>query len=187
MIADGYPACLHNAQIKEQTMNMSMYEATLPPFIRTLSNLGVIVEKAMAFAANKKIEGTVLANYRLAPDMLPLARQIQIATDTAKGCAARLAGVEPPKYEDNEQTLPELKERLHKTIDYLKTFKPEQIDGTEEKTIELKFPQKTFTFKGMPYVTGFVLPNFYFHVTTTYAILRNCGVEIGKNDYLGQM
>lgn len=168
-------------------MNMSMYQATLPAFIRTLSNLGAILEKAMAFAATKKIEPTVLADYRLAPDMLPLARQIQIATDTAKGCAARLAGVEPPKYEDSEKTLPELKERLQKTIDYLKTFSAEQIDGTEEKTIELKFPQKTFTFKGLPYATGFAVPNFYFHVTTAYAILRHCGVEIGKTDFLGQM
>lgn len=168
-------------------MNISMYQATLPVFIRTLSNLGAILEKAMAFAATKKIEPTVLASYRLAPDMLPLARQIQIATDTAKGCAARLAGVEAPKYEDNEQTLPELKERLQKTIDYLKSFKAEQIDGSEEKTIELKFPQKTFTFQGLAYVTGFAVPNFYFHVTTAYAILRHCGVDIGKTDFLGQM
>lgn len=168
-------------------MKMSMYQATVPAFTRILGNLGAILEKAMAFAEAKKIDGTVLTNYRLAPDMLPLARQVQIATDTAKGCVARLAGVEPPKYEDNEQTLPELKERLQKTIDYLKTFSAEQIDGSEEKTIELKFPQKTYTFQGMPYVVGFVLPNFYFHVTTTYSILRHCGVEIGKTDYLGQI
>lgn len=167
-------------------MSISMYNASVPVLIRMLNNLQKILEKASAFADSKRIDSKVIAAYRLAPDMLPLSAQIQIACDTAKGCGARLAGVEPPKMEDNEKTLAELTTRIQATIDFLKTLKAEQIDGSEEKHIVLKFPNNTFEFKGLNYLLGFVQPNFYFHCTTAYAILRHCGVEIGKMDYLGQ-
>jgi hypothetical protein len=163
-----------------------MYQATVPVFIRMLGNMGRIIDKAMAFAEAKRIDTAVLAGYRLAPDMLPFSSQIQIACDTAKGCGARLAGVEAPKYEDNEKTLPELKQRVQKTIDFLKTLQATQVDGSEGKQIVLKFPNSTFEFTGLNYVLGFAQPNFYFHCTTAYSILRHCGVEIGKMDYLGQ-
>jgi len=167
-------------------MQISMYQATVPVFIRMLGNMGRIIDKAMAFAEAKRIDTAVLAGYRLAPDMLPFSSQIQIACDTAKGCGARLAGVEAPKYEDNEKTLPELKQRVQKTIDFLKTLQATQVDGSEGKQIVLKFPNSTFEFTGLNYVLGFAQPNFYFHCTTAYSILRHCGVEIGKMDYLGQ-
>jgi hypothetical protein len=118
--------------------------------------------------------------------MLPLARQVQIAGDNAKGCAARLAGVDPPKFEDNETTFPQLLERVDKTVAFLKTLKPAQIDGSEGRDIVLKFPNRTFEFKGLSYLTTFALPNFTFHVVTAYAILRHNGVELGKPDFLGR-
>ena len=167
-------------------MTISMYQASVPVFIHMLNNLVAILEKAAAHAEAKKIDPAVLINSRLAPDMFPLSRQVQIATDGAKGCAARLAGLEPPRYEDNESTFPELIARLRKTIDYLATFTPAQIDGSEEKTIVMKFRDSSRTFVGLPYLLHYVLPNFYFHVTTTYAILRHCGVELGKQDFLGK-
>lgn len=166
-------------------MNVSMYQTTLPGYIRALKNLDAILDKAATFCEEKNIKPDVLVNYRLAPDMHPLTTQIQIASDTAKGCAARLSGVEPPKYEDNETTLPELKARIAKTIDFLKSVSPEAIDGTEDKDIQLKFPNATLDFKGLDYVVHFVTPNFYFHVTTAYAILRHAGVPLSKYDYLG--
>ncbi|MDP1678654.1 MAG: DUF1993 domain-containing protein [Candidatus Nitrotoga sp.] len=167
-------------------MSISMYQASVPPIIHTLSNLRAILEKAGAYADARKIAPSVLVNARLYPDMLPLSRQVQIASDIAKGGACRLAGVEPPKYEDNESTFPELVARLDKTIALLETFKPEQIDGTEDKTINLPLHDRTLTFKGLPYLLDSVLPNVYFHVTTAYAILRHNGVEIGKQDFLGK-
>ncbi|MGH9906131.1 MAG: DUF1993 domain-containing protein [Pyrinomonadaceae bacterium] len=166
-------------------MTISMYQASVPASIRMLNNLSAILEKAAAHAEAKKIDPAVLTNSRLYPDMLPLARQIHIATDQAKGCGARLAGVEPPKFEDKETTFPELIARIEKTISFLRELKPEQIDGSEEKTITLQVRNNTLTFEGMPYLLNFALPNFYFHVTTAYDILRHCGVEIGKRDYLG--
>lgn len=166
-------------------MQISLYQATVPVFIRMLTNLGRILDKAQTFADAKRIDTAVLAGYRLAPDMLPLSSQIQIACDTAKGCGARLAGVDMPRHEDNEKSLPELKQRIQKTIEFLKTLKAEQIDGTEGKQIVLKFPNSTFEFTGLNYVLGFAQPNFYFHCTSAYAILRHCGVEIGKMDFLG--
>ncbi|MGA9852045.1 MAG: DUF1993 domain-containing protein [Gammaproteobacteria bacterium] len=166
-------------------MSLSMYQASVPVFIRMLTNLSAILKKAEAHAETKKIDPAVFASARLAPDMFPLVRQIQIATDTVKGCAARLAGVEPPKYEDNEQTFAELYARLDKTIAYLKSVKPAQIDGSEERRIELKVRDKTLTLKGQDYLFERVYPNFFFHVTTAYAILRHNGVEIGKGDFLG--
>ncbi|MGH8403286.1 MAG: DUF1993 domain-containing protein, partial [Gammaproteobacteria bacterium] len=164
-------------------MSLSMYQASVPVFIRMLNNLSAILKKGEAHAGAKKIDTAVFVSARLAPDMFPLVRQIQIATDTVKGCAARLAGVEPPKYEDNEQTYAELYARLDKTIAYLKTVKPAQIDGSEARHIELKVRDKTLVLNGQDYLLERVYPNFFFHVTTAYAILRHNGVEIGKGDF----
>ena len=166
-------------------MNISMYQASIPVLTKILANLAGILEKAEAHAANKKIDPAVFVQARLYPDMYPLARQIQIATDVAKGCAARLSGQTPPVYEDNETTFAELQARIAKTIAFLKTFTPEQIDGTEEATITLKTGGREKSFKGLPYLLEFVLPNVYFHTTTTYAILRHGGVELGKADFQG--
>ncbi len=168
-------------------MTISMYQASVPVFIRMLNNLIAILEKAMAHAEAKKIATAVLLGSRLYPDMFPLSRQIQIASDTAKGGAARLAGMEPPKYEDNETTFPELIERLRKTVAYLNTLKPGQIDGSEKKAITLKVRDEMLTFEGLTFLLNRVLPNLYFHISTAYAILRHSGVEIGKKDYLGKM
>ena len=166
-------------------MKISMYQASVPVFTRMLTNLAAVLDKAAAHAEAKKIDPTVLVNSRLYPDMLPLVKQVQIASDHAKGAAARLAGLESPKFEDNEATFPELGARIQKTISYLNTLKPEQIDGSEERTITLPLRTRTLTFQGMPYLLNFALPNFYFHVTTAYNILRHNGIEIGKRDYLG--
>jgi hypothetical protein len=133
----------------------------------------------------RKLDETALTGFRLYPDMLPMARQVMIVTDTAKGLAARLAGVDIPVYEDTEKTLAELKARIAKTIAYLQTFKPAQIDGTEDKEIVIKRGDKEARYTGQQFMLGHAVPNFYFHVTTTYAILRHNGVEIGKKDYLG--
>ena len=168
-------------------MSISMYQASVPPILHALTNLQAILEKAAVHAEAKKITPSVLVNARLYPDMFPLSRQVQIATDNAKGAASRLAGMEPPKYEDNESTFPELVARIDKTIALLETFKPEQIDGSEDKTITLSVHDRTLTFKGMQYLLDYVLPNFYFHVITAYAILRHSGVEIGKKDFLGKI
>lgn len=166
-------------------MTISMYQASVPVFIRMLNNLNNILEKAIAFAESKRIDGTVLTGFRLAPNMLPLSAQVQIACDTAKGCGARLAGIENPKHEDVEKTLPELQQRIQTTIEFLRTLKAEQIDGTEQKQIVLQFPNSSFEFTGLSYLLGFAQPNFYFHYTTAYDILRHCGMEIGKVDFLG--
>ena len=167
-------------------MKISMYQASVPVFVRALNNLAAILEKAPAHAEARKIDPAVLINYRLYPDMLPLSKQVQIASDSAKGGAARLAGAEPPKYEDNETTFAELIARLRKTVAYLETIKPEQIDGSEDKTVSWKTQTTTRTMQGMPYLLNHVTPNVYFHVTTAYGILRHCGVEIGKQDFLGK-
>ncbi len=167
-------------------MTISMYQASVPVFIRMLNNLIAILEKAVAHAEAKKIAPAVLLNSRLYPDMFPLSRQVQIASDTAKGGAARLAGMEPPKYEDNETTFPELIERIRKTIAYLNTLKPEQIDGSEKRAVTLKVRDEMLTFEGLTFLLNRALPNLFFHVSTAYAILRHSGVEIGKKDYLGK-
>jgi len=166
-------------------MKISMYQASVPMFIRMLNNLAAVLDKGAAHAEAKKIDPSVLINSRLYPDMLPLARQVQIASDGAKGAAARLAGLEPPKYEDTETTFSDLKGRIQKTIAYLNTFKPEQIDGSEERTVTLQIRGQPVPFQGMPYLFNHAVPNFYFHITTAYDILRHCGVEIGKADFLG--
>ncbi len=166
-------------------MSISMYQASVPGLIRALSNLAKILEKAEAHAVAKKIDPALYVQARLYPDMYPLSRQVQIATDVAKGCASRLAGVEPPAYADDETTFAELQARLANTIALLETFGPGQIDGTEEKTITLKVGGRERTFQGLPYLLEFVLPNVYFHTSIAYAILRHWGVELGKADFLG--
>ena len=168
-------------------MSNFMYVSSVPPIIRSLTNLSSILEKAVVYAEAKNIDPSVLINARLYPDMFPLSRQVQIATDVAKGAISRLAGLEPPAYGDNETTFPELLARIDKTITLLESFKPEQIDGSEDKTILLPMHDRTITFKGLPYLLDFVLPNVYFHVTTTYAILRHNGLDIGKKNFLGNI
>ena len=162
-----------------------MYQASVPRFANSLRNLSAILDKAQAHADAKKIDAAVLLQSRLYPDMFPLMRQVQIASDSAKGPVARLAGVEVPKYEDIEETIADLKARLAKTVDFVGGIKPAQIDGTEEKDIHLKLGTREVDWKGMQYLLGFALPNFYFHVVTAYDILRHNGVEIGKRDYIG--
>lgn len=166
-------------------MSISLYSASVPVLIRGLTQLNVILDKAAAHADAKKIDPSVLVSSRLFPDMLPLARQVMIATDNAKGFAARMAGQDVPRYEDTETTFPELKARVEKTIAFLKTFKAADIDGKEDKVVTFKLGPREVTFNGHEYLTGFLLPNFFFHVSIAYAILRNNGVEIGKRDYLG--
>lgn len=167
-------------------MNLSMYDASVPVFIRVLDNLAAILEKAAAHAENRKIDPSVLVSARLYPDMFPLSRQVQIASDAAKGGAARLAGVEIPSFEDNEKTFAELVTRLRKTIDFLRTLRPEQFSGSEERTVTWKTRTAEKTMQGMPYLLNHVTPNLYFHVTAAYAILRHSGVEVGKGDFLGK-
>ncbi|GAA0711695.1 DUF1993 domain-containing protein [Dokdonella soli] len=168
-------------------MTLSMYDASAPVFIRGLNQLAAILHKAAAHAQAHKIDPSVLVNARLYPDMFPLARQIQIATDHARGAPARLAGITRPSYPDTEATFDELQARIAKTIAFIETFKPEQIDGSEERTIIVPVRGNNIEFKGAPYLLGFAQPNFYFHTTTAYAILRHCGVEIGKMDFLGSL
>jgi uncharacterized protein len=166
-------------------MTISMYQASVPRFVNIFGNLSAILDKTQAHVEAKKLDETALTTFRLYPDMLPMARQVMIATDTAKGLVARLAGVDIPVYEDTEKTLAELKARIAKTVAYLQSFQPAQIDGTEDKEIVIKRGDKETRYTGMQFMLGHAVPNFYFHVTTTYAILRHNGVEIGKRDYLG--
>ncbi|TKC88664.1 DUF1993 domain-containing protein [Trinickia terrae] len=168
-------------------MTLSMYQASVPVLVHGLTNLKAILGKAQAHAAEKQVDPSVFINSRLFPDMLPLNRQIHIATDTAKGCVARLAGVEAPKFEDVEVTFDELAERIDKTVAYLKEFTAAQIDGSEERTIVLKMRTGPIEFTGVNYLSYFVLPNLYFHITTAYDILRHNGVELGKLDFLGKL
>jgi hypothetical protein len=168
-------------------MTISMYKASVPVFVKGLTNLKAILEKAAAHAQAKKIDETVFAGARLYPDMLPLTGQVQIATDFARGTTARLAGVEMPKWEDNEKTLAELIARVDKTLEYVKPFTASQIDGTEGKEITRTLRGQPRTFTGQNYLLQFALPNFYFHSTTAYALLRHNGVEIGKMDFLGTL
>ncbi|MFZ4537079.1 DUF1993 domain-containing protein [Propionivibrio sp.] len=166
-------------------MTFSMYDTSVPALKRMLNNLAAILVKAAEHAASKKIDPGVFINARLFPDMFPLSRQVQIATDQAKGCAARLAGVDIPGFADNEATFDELQARIAKTIAFLDSFKAQQIDGSEERDIVLQIHERKLEFKGQAYLLNWVLPNFYFHVTTAYNILRHHGVEIGKKDFLG--
>ena len=166
-------------------MKASMYTLSIPVFVKMLTNLSGLLDKAAAHAEAKKIDPSVFLNGRLIPDMFPLTRQVQIGCDFAKGCAARLAGQEPPKWDDNEASFADLKARIARTIDYLNGFAPAQIDGSEEREITLQVRGDTVKTTGLPYLTQRVLPNFFFHVTTAYALLRRDGVEIGKRDFVG--
>jgi Uncharacterized protein conserved in bacteria len=167
-------------------MSISMYEISAPVFIRLLKNLSTFLDKGQAHADARKIAPTVLPASRLIADMLPLSKQVQIATDHAKGAMARLAGVEIPKYEDNEQTIEELKARIAKTVAFVESFKPEQIRGTEDHNIAFTMGSNDFKYTGEGYLLEFALPNFYFHVVTAYDILRQNGVDIGKRDFLAK-
>lgn len=168
-------------------MTISMYHASVPTFVRMLSNLAVVLQKAEAHAEARKIDSAVLLSCRLYPDMYPLTKQVQIASDNAKGAGARLAGIDPPSFADTEATFPELQERIRKTVAFLQTIKPEQIDGSEARDIKMVFPSMTLEFKGQGYLLDFAQPNIAFHVSMAYAILRHNGVEIGKGDFLGKV
>jgi hypothetical protein len=163
---------------------LSMYEATIPPLKLTLSNLAHILKKGEAHAEAKKIEPAVLLGARLFPDMYPLTRQVQIATDMSKGAAARLAGLEIPSYEDNETTFAELQARIEKTLAFICSVTPAQFEGAEKRNIELMVRKHKMEFSGQDYLLKWVMPNVYFHVTTAYDILRHNGVELGKPDFL---
>jgi hypothetical protein len=162
-----------------------MYQASAPRFASMLRNLSALLDKGQAHCEAKKIDPLALTQFRLYPDMFTLARQVQVACDTAKGAVARLAGVEIPKHEDTEQTFAELKARIAKTLDFVESVPAAKIDGSEEREVALKLRGQEVKFSGLQYLLGFATPNFYFHVTTAYAILRHNGVELGKRDFLG--
>ena len=168
-------------------MSITMYSASVPVYAHTLANLERILDKAEAHAAAKKFDPAVLLGVRLAPDMLPLAKQIQIACDAAKLSVARLAGIDSPKFEDNEASLADLKARIRKTLDFLKTVPAEKVDGSEKREVRVPRRDGEMKFDGETYLKHYALPNFFFHVTTTYALLRHNGVELGKADYLGAL
>jgi uncharacterized protein len=167
-------------------MTLSMYQAAVPVFVRALGNLVHVLKKGEEHAKAKSVTGEVLLQTRLIPDMLPLVRQVQIACDMATRGAARLAGVEPKSFEDNETTLEQVYSRIDRALEYVKTFKPEQIDGSEARTIVLKTRTGEMTFDGQAYLLQFLIPNLFFHCTTAYNILRQAGTEIGKTDFIGR-
>ena len=166
-------------------MTISMYQASAPRLANMLRNLDAILARAQAHALAKKIDPAVLLAARLFPDMLPFVKQVQIATDHAKGCVARLAGAEVPRFEDTEQSFEELRARIARIIAFVESFSAGQIDGSEERDITLKAGGREMSFKGLPYLLGYAMPNFYFHLVTAYNILRHNGVDIGKRDYIG--
>ena len=168
-------------------MSMSLYAVTVPVFVRTLSNLEAVLQKAKAHALDHKIEEAAFVNARLYPDMFPLSRQVQIATDIARGCAARLAGVEPPSYEDNEQTFDDLVSRIRRTVDYLRSLPEPQFEGAETREITRPVRGEPHKFSGTNYALQFGMPNVYFHAATAYDILRHNGVPLGKSDFLGKL
>jgi uncharacterized protein len=167
-------------------MTISMYQASVPIFVQFLTGLSAVLDKAAAFAEAKKVEPAVLLGTRLSPDMFPLVRQVRAATDHAISACGRLAGAELPTFANSEATIPELKDRIAKTVDFLKSLKPGQIDGSEGKEIKITFPSGAVReFTGQSLLLNNSLPNFYFHCTTAYDILRHCGVELGKRDFMG--
>jgi len=168
-------------------MTISMYQASVPLFVRMLTNLRTILQKAAAHAQAKKIDESVLLQARLYPDMFALVQQVQIASDFARGTAARLAGKEPPSYEDSEKSVAELVSRIDRTLDYLRTIKASEIDGSEGREIVRPIRGQPKKFTGINYLIQFALPNFFFHTTTAYAILRHNGIEIGKTDFIGAL
>ena len=167
-------------------MKPSTYQTSIPTFIRVLNNLVAVLEKGAAHAEARKIDPTALPNARLYPDMFPITRKVQLAADTASSGAARLAGTEVPVHESNESSFAELATRIRKTVAQLETFRPEQLDGTEDKTVTWQTRSSTKNMQGLPYLMNHVLPNLFFHTTTAYNILRHNGVELGKMDYLGR-
>jgi len=169
-------------------MSQSIYEVAVPTLLKAFDNLAVVLDKGRAHAEQEKIEPAVLLNMRLYPNMFPLTRQVQIASDTAKGAVARLASVEPPKFDDNESSFAELLARIEKTQAFVRGFKAAQLEPSEGRPVVLKFPSRTLTFKnGWDYLLTFVFPNVYFHCATTYDILRHGGVAVGKADFLGSV
>ena len=168
-------------------MSLSLYQVSVPVFVRMFGNLSAILDKAAVYAETAKIDPAVLLNARLAPDMHPLTRQIQIASDAAKGCVARLAGVEVPSFADTESSFAELQARIARTLEFVRSLTPGQIDSGEGREVVLRLPGAEMKFSGEDYLLHFVLPNFYFHLTTAYAILRHNGLDIGKMDYLGRV
>lgn len=168
-------------------MAFSIYDACVPPMAHMLGSFHSVLGKAEAYAKEKGENVDSYLELRLAPDMLPLTKQVHIATDMAKGGAARLAGMEVPTYEDNETSVAQLKARLTKTIAFLKSVEASKFAGAEDREIHLKFPQREFHFSGKDYLNNWVLPNVYFHITTGYDILRHKGVPLGKQDFLGGM
>ena len=166
-------------------MAFTIYDAAIPPMIRSLNNLSKIIDKALAQAKTDGIALPALLDARLATDMHPFTRQIQMVSDGAKATAARLAGIEPPAFPDTETTFPELQQRIAKTIEFLKSIDAAKLAGAEDRTIVLKFPQGEMKFTGRDFLTGFALPNFFFHVTTAYGLLRHKGIALGKMDFLG--
>lgn len=167
-------------------MSLSMYAASAPRFVHMLNNLTALLDKAQAHIDARKLDPAALTAFRLFPDMYPLTRQVQIACDVSKGAVGRLGGVEVPRHEDTEQTIPELKARIAKTIAFINSVKAEQIDASADSSITLKLGRQEYTFTGMQYLLNFAHPNFYFHMTTAYNILRHNGVEIGKKDFNGE-
>ena len=167
-------------------MSFSVYDASVPVFRQILGSQSGLLQKAEAHAVANGTEVGELLEAKLAPDMFNFTRQIQISSDYAKGCIARLAGVELPKFEDAEKTVAELQERIRKTLEFVNSVKPEQFAGAEDKDIKLVFPWATYDFKGARYLTCWALPNFFFHATTAYDLLRHKGVSLGKEDFLGK-
>ncbi len=167
-------------------MPLTMYAASAPRFVHMLDNLSALLDKAQAHIDAKKLDPAALTAFRLFPDMYPLARQVQIACDVSKGAVARLGGVEVPKHEDTEQTIAELKDRIAKTIAFINSVKPEPIDASADRELTVRLGRQEYTFKGMQYLLNYAHPNFYFHMTTAYNILRHNGVELGKKDFNGE-
>src|SRR4029077_14599340 len=168
-------------------MTLSMYQVAVPPFLQGLAAMAAVLAKAELFAGAKKFDPAVLLSARLAPDMFPLSRQVQIACDFAKSTTARLAGLEVPSWKDDEKTIADLRARIDKTLDYVRAFKSGQIDGSEDRDISFSLAGKPVTFKGQPYLIHFVLPNFYSQPTVHSGILRHNGVELGKRDFMGSV
>ena len=166
-------------------MAFTLYQATIPPVVQMLAALSAILDQAAAYCEERKIDPSVLIGYRLAPDMFPFSRQIQVVSDQAKGIAARLSGVEVPSYDDTEASFAELKGRLAKTLDFIKSIAPAKFEGGERREVQLRLRGQDVTFTGERYAINFALPNLYFHAATAYDILRHNGVPLGKADFLG--
>lgn len=166
-------------------MQITLYGTASSSAIRAMKNLDAILDKAVASAEARKFDPNVLLGCRLAPDMFPLSRQVQIACDFCKGPIARLAGIENPKFEDTETTIPELKARIARTLEFVRSVPEASLDGAEDRDITIQAGSQTLEFKGLPYLIGFALPNMYFHLSMAYAILRHNGVDVGKRDFIG--